>query len=500
MVLVIGALQSVARRNHKPLRNGPFAQISPHSRFKVVSASSKGFCLPPLLSWDFHMDLHHLPNATVITEVERLESYLRDESHVQGVLPLAVVQPNSPEDLRLLAALAQKHGWALVPRGAGTGKAGGAVAIVEKSAVIVDMQSWPGEITVSRERMSVTAPVSAYLRDIKSAAEEAGLFYPPDPNSWDQCSLGGSLATNAGGPCAAKYGMTRHWVLSVEALMADGELHQLGISTVKNNAGPNLAQLMVGSEGIFGIMTSATLRLMPKPSQLLTLLLPAKHWHALLDLPARLLGKGLLPSAFEFWDPAVLNLLRQHGPENARRLPGEALALLEFDDANCTTEPFMERVLEALGESGENVEMATDTRQREQLWSIRRQTSVVLKEHFPGKVSEDIVIPRDQIRAFFDSVQALKLPLVAYGHLGDGNLHVNFLHAAEIEPQQFEQHLNELFNLCIHLGGTLSGEHGLGIAKRSAFLKWADPYLVQSLRAIKKALDPDNIFNPGKVI
>ncbi len=440
--------------------------------------------------------LKHLSDATILLLPEQVDPFRHDESHLVGPLPLAVVKPRSARALRELVQLAKAEGFGLVARGAGTGKAGGCIPM--ERSVIVDMGEFPGTIGISHADMTLSAPASAMLKDVKMAALAAGLFYPPDPNSWDLCAFGGSLATNAGGPCACKYGMTRHWVLAVDALMDDGEVHTFGIATVKNNAGPNLAQLLVGSEGIFGILTGATVRLIPQPKQLLTLLLPVSDWHTLLDLPAALVGAGYLPSAFEFWDPAVLRELRAHGPEEAKRMPGEALALLEFDDPGCNEEDFLEGLLEVLGPEAEHLQTATDARQREALWAVRRMTSVVLKEQYPKKVSEDIVVPRSQVRAFFEG--AAKLPLVTYGHLGDGNLHVNFLAAGETDPSELERNLSELFKLCLSLGGSLTGEHGIGLAKRDAFLTLMDPYQVEAVRRMKRALDPSGIFNPGKVI
>lgn len=442
--------------------------------------------------------LPDFPDASVLLEPERREAYRRDESHVVGVLPLAVVKPRSAADLRVLVAWAKAEGVALVPRSAGTGKAGGCTPT--DRSVVVDLMDWPGAIRISHADMTLTAPSSAWLKDVKAAASAEGLFYPPDPNSWDQCAFGGSLSTNAGGPGACKYGMTRHWVLSVDALMDDGEVHTFGIPTVKNNAGPNLAQLLVGSEGIFGLILGATVRLIPEPRERLTLLLPVKAWQDLLELPGALVGAGFLPAAFEFWDPSVLEDLRRFGPEEARRLPGEALALLEFDDPDCGSEAFLERLLEVLGPVAEDLQTATDARQREALWRIRRMTSVHLKERYPRKVSEDIVVPRSQVKGFFEGVQALDLPMVTYGHLGDGNLHVNFLSAGELSPAELDRALFALFRLCLDLGGTLSGEHGIGLAKREAFLRLADPYAIEAIRGIKRALDPCGIFNPGKVV
>jgi len=441
----------------------------------------------------------NLPDATVLTDPEALEPYRRDESHVQGSLPLAVVLPRGPAALKDLVRLAKAEGFGLVPRGAGTGKTGGCVPVGER-AVIVDFSAWRGELRLSPQDLCLSAPVSAPLREVKATAATHGLFYPPDPNSWESCALGGTLATNAGGPNACKYGMTRHWVLSVDALLDDGEVHTFGIHSVKANAGPALGQLLIGSEGIFGFIVGATLRLIPLPRERATLLLPATRWEDLLDLPGRLFAAGYLPSAFEFFDPAVLAELRAHGPEEARRLPGEALAILEFDDRGCTAGPFLEGLMDLLGPMAENLEIASDARQRAGIWAVRRMTSAFLKERHPKKVSEDIVVPRSRLREFFAGLERLAIPSVTYGHLGDGNLHVNLLGAGETDPVALEQQLMDLFRLSLSLGGTLSGEHGIGLSKRDAFLALTDPGQIQALRAIKQALDPCGIFNPGKVI
>ena len=219
-----------------------------------------------------------------------------------------------------------------------------------------------------------------------------------------------------------------------------------------------------------------------------------------MELPGRLGAAGFLPSAFEFFDPAVLAELRAHGPEAARRLPGEALAILEFDERGCSAEPFLAGLLDLLGPLADGLEVASEGRQRENIWALRRLTSAFLKERHPEKVSEDIVVPRSRLPEFFAGLERLAIPAVTYGHLGDGNLHVNLLAAGATEPEALEAQLLALFRLALRLGGALSGEHGIGLAKRDAFLALTDPAELQTLRAIKKALDPANIFNPGKVI
>lgn len=441
--------------------------------------------------------LDTLPETRVLRDPAQTVDYRHDESHVCGPEPRAVVKPRSRDALRELVRRAGSDGFTLVPRGAGSGKAGGCVPT--PGSVVVDLSDWPGAVTVNRDNLTLSAPASVGLAAVKAQAESAGLWYPPDPNSWPLCSFGGSLATNAGGPNACKYGMTRRWVLSVDALMADGEVHRFGIDSVKQNAGPNLGQLLVGSEGVFGMIVGATVALIPRPREHLTLLLPLPDMALLPALPAQLFGAGFLPSALEFWDRAVLADLRAHGPDDARRLPGEALVLLEFDDPGCSHAGFLEPLLDALGALAEGAQVATTGAQREALWNVRRMTSVHLKQRFPGKVSEDVVVPRDRLPEFFARLDALDARTVSYGHLGDGNLHVNLLQAGELDGRALDAALDPLFALCVELGGTLSGEHGIGLAKRDAFLKHGDPFAIEALRAIKRALDPKNVFNAGKV-
>lgn len=442
--------------------------------------------------------LDALPDTRVLRDPARTHAYRRDESHVCGPLPAAVVLPRSPAALRELVRRAGEDGFTLVARGAGSGKAGGCVPT--PGSVVVDLSDWPGAIEVNRANLTLAAPASAGLAAVKACAEAHGLWYPPDPNSWPLCSFGGSLATNAGGPNACKYGMTRRWVLSVDALMADGAIHRFGIASVKQNTGPNLAQLLVGSEGVFGIILGATVALLPRPREHLTVLLPLPGIDQLPALPARLFAAGLVPSALEFWDSAVLDDLRRHGPGEARELPGEVLALLEFDDAGCSDAAFVAHLLDALGALGEHARVATSPAQREALWAVRRMTSTHLKRRFPAKVSEDIVVPRDRLPEFFARLAALDVRTVSYGHLGDGNLHVNLLHAGDLDGPALDAALEALFALCVELGGTLSGEHGIGLAKREAFLRHADPYAIAALRGIKQALDPKGVFNAGKVL
>lgn len=442
--------------------------------------------------------LDALPETRVLRDPAQTTDYTHDESHLRGPAPLAVVKPRSVGALRALVRRTADEGFTLVPRGAGSGKAGGCVPTPR--SLVVDLSDWPGDITVNTANLTLSAPASAGLAAVKDHADAHGLWYPPDPNSWPLCSFGGSLATNAGGPNACKYGMTRRWVLGVDALMADGEVHRFGIDSVKQNTGPNLAQLLVGSEGMFGMILGATVALIPRPREHLTLLLPLPDMALLPGLPSRLFTAGFLPSALEFWDSAVLADLRAHGPDEARRLPGDALVLLEFDDPGCSHAGFLEPLLEALGELADSAQIATTGAQREALWGVRRLTSVHLKQRFPKKVSEDVVVPRDRLPEFFARLATLDAKTVSYGHLGDGNLHVNLLHAGELDGPALDAALDPLFALCVELGGTLSGEHGIGLAKREAFLKHSDPFAIAALRGIKQALDPRGVFNAGKVV
>lgn len=441
---------------------------------------------------------NEIPDARIIEGPEDLERYRRDESHFQGILPSACVRPRSAKALKALVTLAEQEGFSLIPRGAGTGKAGGCVPH-QAASILVDFSDWPGAIELHPGTMTLSAPCSASLADIKSTADQAGLFYPPDPNSWTMCSFGGSLATNAGGPNACKYGMTRDYIVSVDALMSDGHVHRLGIEARKDNAGFNLAQLLIGSEGTLGFIVHATTRLIPKPTKILTLLVGCEDVSSLLTLPVLFTLKGLQPSAIEYFDATVLSELRLNGPTVAQRLKGNVFAIIEFDHDGCSDGSFMETLSETLIPALE-FHLAADARQREELWNLRRLTSVLLKERYPHKISEDITVPKHRLPEFFDRLHTLPDPCVSYGHLGDGNLHVNFLNSQGRSIESFSASILALFQLTKELGGSLSGEHGIGLAKRDAFLTLTDPYVIESMRRIKKALDPKGIFNPGKII
>ena len=438
-----------------------------------------------------------IPDSTVIVDPSDLGAYRRDESHMLGLLPWACIRPRTPKALRALVKFAQQDGWALIPRGSGTGKAGGCLVNQERS-ILVDFADWPAELSIDPIGMQLTATCSVPLRKVKEDAESHNLFYPPDPNSWMHCSFGGSLATNAGGPNACKYGMTRNWIVSVDCLMSDGDIHTFGIQGTKDNTGLNLTQLLLGSEGTLGFITGATARLLPKPKEFLTLLVSYDTMRDLIRLPGHLSFNGYKPSAIEFFDPLVLQELRREGPPEARKIQGHACAIVEFDHEGCRSDSFL-LACESLFHTASHFQIASSHRQREEIWALRRLTSSFLKEKYPHKISEDISIPLSQLDSFFHQLDTLKIDCVTYGHLGDGNLHVNFLNREHKPIETFEDDILNLFKLTKEHGGSLSGEHGIGLAKKKAFLELTDPYTLRSMANIKQSLDPFNIFNPSKV-
>ncbi|MEZ0119888.1 MAG: FAD-binding oxidoreductase [Holophagaceae bacterium] len=439
----------------------------------------------------------HIPDATFLFDQHDLGAYQRDESHIQGLVPWACIRPRSPKALKALVKFAQQEGWALIPRGSGTGKAGGCL-VDQDRALLVDFSEWPQELMIDPVGMQLTASCSVPLRKVKEEAEAQLLFYPPDPNSWMHCSFGGSLATNAGGPNACKYGMTRNWIVSIDCLMSDGDIHTLGIHGTKDNAGLNLTQLLIGSEGTLGFITKATARLLPKPKEFLTLLISFDNMKDLIRLPGKFSQSGYKPSAIEFFDPLVLQELKNGGLPEARKIQGHAFAIVEFDHEGCTSDLFLASC-ESLFSAATHFQVASDQRQREDLWALRRLTSSFLKERYPSKISEDISIPLNQLESFFYHLEQLQLDCVTYGHLADGNLHVNFLNRDHKSLDAFEDSILNLFRLTKQHGGSLSGEHGIGLAKKKAFVELTDPYTLRAMIKIKQSLDPFNIFNPSKI-
>jgi glycolate oxidase len=438
--------------------------------------------------------------SKVVTGRDSCEAYLRDESEAEGVVPDAVVLAESADDVLEALRVAREAEVPITPRAAGTGRTGGAVPVA--GGIVLQMTGMKSIKEVDRKEGIAVVEPGVVLADLHAAVEAEGWFYPPDPNSLANCTLGGNVAENAGGPRAFKYGVTRDWVLGVEAFLVGGQRIRAGRRTTKGVTGYDVTALLVGSEGTLAVFGDTTLTLMPKPPFVTTLLvLFSELSHAGASVEA-MVSAGLVPRCIELLDGLTLNAMRSAG--NAIDARAGAMLLIEVDGDEASVDAQAERVGEAcMASAALDVLVAQDAAQRERLWSARREMSHAVRRLGKNKLSEDVVVPRQKIGALLDSVRAQcereRVLHLTYGHAGDGNLHVNFLWNDESELPAVERSIESLFREVIRLGGTLSGEHGIGVLKAPYLPLEQSAELITLQRDIKRVFDPQGLLNPGKI-
>ena len=432
---------------------------------------------------------------------EPTEAYARDESGTGDYPPQAVVLAHSAGDVQKVLRFARERKIPVVPRGGGSGKSGGALA--ERGGVVLSLEKMDRILEISRPDMVCVVEPGVILQTLQSAVEEQGLFYPPDPNSQAWCTLGGNLAHNAGGPRALKYGVTRDYVLGVEAVLPSGELVHAGHRSWKGVAGYDITQLLVGSEGTLAVITQATLKLLPLPRRVATMLafFPDEARAAL--GVQKIFGAGLLPRTCELMDGPTMRALKGRAPFEFPDGVGGAL-IVEHDGNG-------EGVMEDLAQSGEmcmeagaiDVVAAQDESQRRRIWETRRMVSVAMTAIRPHKISEDVAVPRGRLIDLIDKVreigQRYGLETACYGHAGDGNLHVNLLFASKEERARGQAAVDEVIQTSIDMGGTITGEHGVGLAKRAFLAREQGKDLIDLQKRVKHAFDPEGLLNPGKI-
>ncbi len=420
--------------------------------------------------------------------------------------PDAVVLARSRGDVEKTLRFASRHGIPVTPRGSGYGYVGGCVPSHGGIALSVARMNRIREIHFA-DGVAVVEP-GVITGELQAKVREVGLFYPPDPASKNECSIGGNIATNAGGPRCLKYGVTRNYVLGLEVVLADGRVLRCGGRTHKNKQGFDLAGLFVGSEGLLGVVTEATLRLLPHPPARATLAASFRTFREGADAVQKIFAAGFLPCALEIADPFTLQSARDFlGREIA---PGaQSLVLVELDGqpesvrGECATLAKLLRKIRAL-----RVLTATDDEESEKLWGLRRAYSASLKATGLTKLNEDIVVPRGKLveLAEFGEHLAKKhgYPVACFGHAGDGNIHVNIMaanyHDDRCVKAKVDRALDELFTWVLKVGGVITGEHGIGLAKKPWWKQAVDKTGRDVHSALKAALDPQGILNPGKFV
>lgn len=442
-----------------------------------------------------------LPSDAVLRDRDILLSYASDASEVTPVVPEAVVRVRSTAEVSAVMRACHAHGVPVTPRSGGTSRVGGSVPV--PGGIVLAFEQMNTLKGVERADLLAVVEPGLITGELHQRVEDEGLFYPPDPNSLSTCALGGNIAANAGGPRAFKYGVTREYVLGMEVVMADGSVLQLGKRTVKGVTGYDLTALMVGSEGTLGIVTEATLRLVPKPEAVATLLVFLPDDESVGRAVSAILELGIMPRCVEFLDRIALELVRPDAgvpvPEGAR-----SLLLVELDgDARHVPEQ-TERVGNAMVEAGAvEVLVADKGSERERLWGARRELSHTLRRSARNKLSEDVVVPRSRIADLLAVCHTLSeqhgIVMPTYGHAGDGNLHVNFLWHEDAQRPAVDAAIRGLFESVVAMRGTLSGEHGIGVLKAPYLPLEQSPGLIALQERIKDVFDPRGILNPGKI-
>jgi glycolate oxidase len=437
----------------------------------------------------------------VVLEPERLHDYSRDESDSGVHAPDLLCLAESTEDVQAALRLAREYRVPVTPCGARTGKSGGSIPLHGGLALSLERMNRIKEIAV--EDLVCVCEPGVITGELMKAVEQRGLFYPPDPNSLETCTIGGNVAENAGGPRALKYGVTRDYVLGLEVVLVSGEVLRVGHRSIKGVAGYDLTGLMVGSEGTLGVVTEVTLKLLPLPRAVTTALLVFDALRAAAEAVSVMLAEGVLPRTLELLDEAAIGAVAGKAfpfPKGTR-----AAVILELDgDSEERLFDQMERAAAICERFGiRETLVAQDESQRRDLWAARRQVSTALRQLKPFKVSDDIAVPRSRIAEMVERIHEIgrrhDVLVATYGHAGDGNLHANFLYADEAERRCVNLAVREMLEATIAVGGTITGEHGVGLAKREWLPLEQGPELIELQRKLKWLFDPEGLLNPGKV-
>lgn len=414
--------------------------------------------------------------------------------------PLAVVFPLNAEEAQAVVKLCHEHKVPLVPRGRGTGTAGGSVP--EQGGIALSLERMNRILSLDPDnRMAIVEP-GVLNQELQDALKPKGFFWPPDPSSAPYCSIGGNLATCAAGPHAVKYGVARDHVLGLKAVTGTGELIRTGCYTTKGVVGYDLTRLIVGSEGTLAVIVEATLKLTPLPRTTGGITAQFKDTVSCAHAIAAIMAQPFIPSALEFLDNNALNLIRGRHPG---MLPEDmrALLMIEVDGSQSEVAEATEAVIKACQVDGLiEAKEAGDTKA---LWAARKALSPLLRDVAPKKINEDVAVPVSRLPELLGGIESLavryQIANVNFGHAGNGNIHVNLLVNPDDpgEMKRAEACLDEVFSLVLSLDGTLSGEHGVGMAKRPYVPREIDATTIGVMKAIKRTLDPHDILNPGKL-
>jgi glycolate oxidase len=445
--------------------------------------------------------------AYVIADKQLLEPYGHDETEELHYLPQVALRPGTTQEISEIMKICNTHSIHVTPRGAGTGLSGG--ALPHLGGVLIATDRLNTILEIDEKNLQVTTEPGVITEVLQNAVKEKGLFYPPDPSSKGSCFIGGNIAENSGGPKAVKYGVVRDYVLNLEVVLPTGEIIWTGSNVLKNSTGYNLTQLIVGSEGTLAIVTKIVLKLIPLPKYDLLMLVPFNSLEKASEAVSAIFRAGFTPSALELMEIDALMIVSEEvGSSSVPVTPGTAAHLIIEVDGNHmdTLMSEMESISELLlqYECGE-IYFADDHQQKNELWKLRRRVAEVVKTK-GYTIEEDTVVPRALLPDLIKDVKSLGkkygFTAVCYGHAGDGNLHIRLNKPGipnSYGNQEMQAILRELFAAVKKLGGTISGEHGVGLIQKGYMDVMFEPVHFRLMKEIKKAFDPNNILNAGKI-
>jgi glycolate oxidase len=449
-------------------------------------------------------DLTLINGIEISDEKEDLICYSYDASYAKGSLPELIAWPKNTDEIVRIVKWATNKGLKIVPRGAGTGMAGGAIPINSRS-IIVSLEKMREILEVNTKNFTTTLQTGVINGELQKELTIYELFYPPDPASLDYCTIGGNVATNAGGPRAIKYGVTRNYVLELETVLSTGGVFTLGGKTFKRVTGYEIKELFIGSEGTLGIISRVTLRVLPQPEEVITLLVSFDSIESAGDAVPKIIGSGIIPRTLEFLDSSCLQLVETNY-ELGLPSASEALLLVELDGELTSLKRQGEKIVDIVRKFNGETQVATDYYSRENLWKARRSISpCILKMKDKEKINIDIAVPIDNLSTILKKLNKLsiesKIPIICFGHAGDGNIHVNILVSKGIEEEKKQgfEIVKKIFELTVSMGGVISGEHGIGITKKPYIDIQLDRKHIELMQALKRVFDPKGIMNPGKI-
>ncbi len=427
--------------------------------------------------------------------------YSYDATRIK-MLPSVVVIPETQEEVQKVVKICYENGIPVTPRGAGSGYTGGALPV--KGGVLVSFERMDKILEIDEENSIARVQPGVVTYKLQQEVEKRGLFYPPDPASYKFCTLGGNVAENAGGPRCVKYGVTREYVMELNTVVHTGEIIHTGRPTLKDVAGYDITRLLIGSEGTLGLFTEITLKLIPKPKAAKTAKAIFKDIAAVGKTVKDIFKAGISPSALEFMDNLAINAVEDFGHFGLPR-DAEVLLLIEVDGHPKAVDEEILEVARICELNGAKVEIAKTPQEAAKLWEARRALSPAVAKLGRTKINEDIVFPRSYLPEALPRLREIgrkyNLKMVNFGHIGDGNVHANFM-INGLDPDEVERTekaVEEVFNLALEYGGSITGEHGVGITKAPFMRKQFKPQELDIMRKIKRVFDPKDLINPGKM-